>query len=159
MAFAAHGLQRSGIETRISGDHLEETTNALNARIWVFRINHCAIADDVIGDDDGSRTRESERPLKVGGMFCLSASIKMKSNGGAPSLWSCESDSNAGPSRSSTMEERPARFTLAFAISACLGSTSRVTSLPLEGSARASHMCCNRRGYRFRGCFWRLDPC
>src|ERR1039458_10218852 len=63
--------------------------------------------------------------------------MKIKSNGPRPSAASCDNVVNAGPRRSSTTPDKPARAMLACATSACFGSASNVINRPSAGNARA----------------------
>ena len=55
----------------IGGKFFEEAANALDAGIGVFGIDYGALADDVVGDDDGSWTREAEGQVEIGGDVLL----------------------------------------------------------------------------------------
>lgn len=70
------------------------------------------------------------------GLFSLSASIKIKSNGPALSAFSCGKLSSAGPTRIATRRSNPARRRFARATSACRGSNSSETIRPPRASAR-----------------------
>src|ERR1700704_6090802 len=66
VALDTNGLDRSPAQGCIPSYHFEETPDSLNIRVVALRINHAAITDHVIHDDNASRPRQPERPLEVG---------------------------------------------------------------------------------------------
>ena len=72
---------------------------------------------------------------KYAGMFALSASMNVRSNGRSVRPRGAE-ESLAFPTITSTLSPNPARSTFALATSACFGSISMVTRVPLRERAR-----------------------
>ena len=58
VAFAAHGLQHGGAEAGLGGDELGKAADTLDVGIGTVGIDDFAVADDVVGDDDGAGARE-----------------------------------------------------------------------------------------------------
>jgi hypothetical protein len=58
VAFAAYGLEGGGGEAGFGGDQVQELAGALDARIGVIGVEDGAVADDVVGEDEGAGAGE-----------------------------------------------------------------------------------------------------
>ena len=56
------------LKTRFSREHLRKTANALDIRIWIFRIDYLAVAHYVVGNDERAGARELQGPLQILGV-------------------------------------------------------------------------------------------
>src|SRR5580692_8116372 len=65
VSLAADRLQHSGTQAWLGGYKFGEVTHALDIWIGIFRLDDFAVAYHVIGYDDGSRTRQLQRPIQI----------------------------------------------------------------------------------------------
>ena len=101
VALAADRLDRGRVDPRVGGDQLVEAALGGDRRVLALR-RLSAIADDVVGDDQAAGAGASSDQAKYSGVLALSASMKTKLKGPAPSASSRGRASSAGPTRSST---------------------------------------------------------
>src|SRR6266566_6853138 len=69
VALCADGLESGGGEAGQGSELFEEETRSLHVWIGAGRIDHGAIADDVIHNDESAATRKLQRPAKVFGVI------------------------------------------------------------------------------------------
>ena len=69
VALCADGLQSGGGEAAFGGELFEEETCSLHVWIRAGRIDHRAVADDVIHNDESAAARKLQRPVKVFGVM------------------------------------------------------------------------------------------
>src|SRR5256885_8976789 len=65
VAFDPDGLQSGHRHARLSGEKLIQAAYAQDARILGCRVEHRALADDIVDDDQAPRARQAQRPGEV----------------------------------------------------------------------------------------------
>src|ERR1700729_1577854 len=65
VALAADRLQHGCTEARLGGNEVGESPHTLDIWIGAFGVNHFAVADDVVGYDNGSDMGELQGPLEI----------------------------------------------------------------------------------------------
>jgi hypothetical protein len=71
IALAAYVLDGGGGDAGVGGEHLEEATDALDVGVGAIGIDDGAVADDIIGEDQGAWAGEFEGLGEVGGIVDL----------------------------------------------------------------------------------------
>ena len=130
----AHRLNGGGGDAFFGGDHLVHSTDALDGGIGTWRVDHGAVADDVVDDDEAAGAGEFQRPSEIirKARFVGVDEDQVKR---PAAVWRPDRPGCPSPGRESLRptSARPARAMLARATSACFGSASRVISRPPGG--------------------------
>ena len=66
VSLGADGLERGGVEAGMAAEAFKKRACADDAWIGVGCVENGAVANDVVSDDDGSGTRELDRPFEIG---------------------------------------------------------------------------------------------
>ena len=65
MLFQADGLEDRRRHFRCGGKQVVETLSSLYHGVRVGRVHDLPVADDIVGDDESTGVRQTERPLKI----------------------------------------------------------------------------------------------
>src|SRR5262245_49873605 len=65
VSLLSHRLYRCGCDARLGCDEIEQGAHALNAWIVAFRIDHSALAYDIVHYDQAPATRQLDRPGEI----------------------------------------------------------------------------------------------
>src|ERR1700733_10671235 len=71
VSLAADGLDCGALEPVVGCRELEERAHALDTRVVALRVCDLALSHHVVGDDDGTRTRQGEREFEIPGVTLL----------------------------------------------------------------------------------------
>ncbi len=81
-AFDTYGLNRGGGQPWVFSHHLYKGSDALNPFVIALRVGHLTVTYHIVANDQRTGAGVVQCPAQIGRVIRLSASIKIRSNGG-----------------------------------------------------------------------------
>jgi hypothetical protein len=114
----ADRLQRGRVKLRMAAEQFKVLPESNHIRIRAGEVDHPALSDDIVANDDGARTTQLKRQMRIVRIGFLVGIDNSMSNGSTFSLISCASVATAGATMTDTVADSTVTSMFRLAIAA-----------------------------------------